>query len=291
MTAATLVQLLVDGLLLGGVLALSALGFNVIFGVMRVVNLAHGDFVVLAALVCAWCYATWGIHPLVMLPVTIALGFVLGALVHRFLLRRLPSDLAGSEASSLTLTFGVAYFMAGAGLAIFGGEFRSVPVLTGAFQLGPISVGEAKLLAFGTALVLAALLGAIMRYTALGRAIRATSQNVDGALACGVDADRVRTLSFALGSGVACASGTLLALIYTLNPQMGVGFTISAFAVVAIGGLGSYTGAIVGALLLGCATSFTSYFAGAKIAEAAPYIAFILVLLFLPAGIMGRRTA
>jgi branched-chain amino acid transport system permease protein len=180
--------------------------------------------------------------------------------------------------------------MAGAGLAIFGGEFRSVPVLTGAFQLGPISVAEAKLLAFGAALVLAVLLGAIMRYTPLGRAIRATSQNVDGALACGVDADRVRTLSFALGSAVACASGTLLALIYTLNPQMGVGFTITAFAVVAIGGLGNYTGAIVGALLLGCATSFTSYFAGAKIAEAAPYIAFILVLLFLPAGIMGRRT-
>jgi branched-chain amino acid transport system permease protein len=291
MSAATLVQLLVDGLLLGGVLALSALGFNVIFGVMRIVNLAHGDFVVIAALICAFAYAKWGVNPILLLPVTIVFGFVLGAIVQRFLLRRLPTELASSEASSLTLTFGLSYFLAGAALAIFGGEFRSVPALTGAFQLGPISIAQARLLAFAAAIAIAVLLGAVMRWTVLGRAIRATSQNPDGALACGVDADRVKTLSFALGSAVACAAGTLLALIYTLNPQMGVGFTISAFAVVAIGGLGNYTGAIVGALLLGCVTSFTSYFAGAKIAEAAPYVAFVAVLLFLPAGIMGRRTA
>ena len=288
---ATLAQLLIDGILLGGVLALSALGFNIIFGVMRVVNLAHGDFVVLAALICCIAYARWGINPLLLLPFTTVLGFVLGALVQRFLLRRLPADLAGSEAASLTLTFGLAYFMAGAGLWIFGGEYRSVPILTGAFALGPIDAGHAKVLAFVAALVLAGVLGAVMRYTALGRALRATSQNPDGALACGVDIERVRMLAFGLGSAVACAAGTLLSMIFTLNPQMGVAFTISAFAVVAIGGLGSYAGAIAGAFVLGCVGSFTSYLAGAKIAEAAPYIAFILVLLFLPAGIMGRRTA
>jgi branched-chain amino acid transport system permease protein len=206
-------------------------------------------------------------------------------------LRRLPTELASSEASSLTLTFGLSYFLAGAGLAVFGGEFRSVPVLTGAFQLGPISIAHARLLAFVAAFVLAGALGALMRYTALGRAIRATSQNPDGALACGVDADRVKTLSFALGSAVAAAAGNLLAMIYTLSPQEGVGFTIGAFAVVAIGGLGNYSGAIVGALLLGCATSFSSFFAGTKLAEAAPYVAFVVVLLLLPNGIMGRRTA
>jgi branched-chain amino acid transport system permease protein len=258
---------------------------------MRVVNLAHGDFVVLSALICAWSYAHWATNPIALLPVTIALGFVAGALVHRFLLRRLPTELASSEASSLTLTFGLSYFLAGAGLAVFGGEFRSVPVLTGAFQLGPISIAHARLLAFVAAFVLAGALGALMRYTALGRAIRATSQNPDGALACGVDADRVKTLSFALGSAVAAAAGNLLAMIYTLSPQEGVGFTIGAFAVVAIGGLGNYSGAIVGALLLGCATSFSSFFAGTKLAEAAPYVAFVVVLLLLPNGIMGRRTA
>lgn len=291
MAPATLVQLLVDGLLLGGVLALSALGFNVIFGVMRVVNLAHGDFLVLSALLCAIAYGKWGINPLLLLPATIAGGALLGAIVHRLLLRRLPTELASSEAASLTLTFGLSYFLAGAGLALFGGEYRSVPALTGAFHLGPIAIAEARLLSFAGAVLLALGLGLLLRYTRLGRAIRATSQNADGALACGVDADRVKTVSFALGSAVAAAAGNLLVMVYTLNPQSGVEFTITAFAVVAIGGLGNSTGAVVGALLLGCATSFSAYFAGTKLSEAAPYVAFVLVLLFLPNGIMGRRTA
>ena len=286
-----IVQLVVSGLLLGGVLALSALGFNIIFGVMRVVNLAHGDFVVLSAMLCAVAFSQWGINPLFLLPLTAALGFVLGALVHRFLLRRLPRDIASGEASSLTLTFGLSFFLAGGGLALFGGTYRSVPYLTGAYHLAGISIPQARLLAFVAAFAVAALLGAFLRATAIGRAIRATSQNLEGALACGIDTDRVQTISFALGTAVATSAGTLMSFIYNLNPQMGVLFTISAFTVVVIGGLGSYTGAIVGALVLGLAQSFTSYFAGATLAEAAPYVLFILVSLLLPAGIMGRRSA
>lgn len=286
-----IVQLVVDGLLLGGILALSALGFNIIFGVMRVVNLAHGDFVVLGAILTALAYGRWHMNPLLMLPVTALLGFVLGVLIQRYLLRNLPREIASGEASSLTLTFGLSYFIAGAGLALFGGDFRSVPALTGGLQIAGISVSTAKAAAFATAIAVALLLGAFMRVTTIGRAIRAASQNADGAMACGVDTDVVRTLAFGLGTAVACGSGTLLGLIYSLNPQMGVAFTISAFAVVAVGGLGSYAGAILGAVVLGLVQSFTSYYAGAKIAEAAPYVAFILVLLFLPSGLLGRRSA
>ena len=286
-----IVQLIVDGILLGGVLALSALGFNIIFGVMRVVNLAHGDILVLAALVCATAFTQWHINPLFLLPVNIAGGFVIGALIQRFLLRRLPAEIASGEASSLTLTYGLSYFIMGAGLWVFGGEFKSVPYLTSAFQLGPISVPQARLLAFVAALVLAALLGLFLRTTRMGRAIRATSMNLDGALACGIDIDRVRTFSFGLGSAVAAASGTLLSYIYTFNPQAGIGFTISAFAVVAIGGLGSYTGALIGALILGFAQSFTSYYAGSTLADAAPYVLFVIVMLVAPNGLMGRKAA
>jgi branched-chain amino acid transport system permease protein len=284
-------QLIVNGLLLGGVLALSALGFNIIFGVMRVVNLAHGDLIVLAALTCAFAYAHWHINPLVLLPINAAGAFILGALIQRFLLRRLPAEIASGEASSLTLTFGLSYFLAGAGLALFGGEFRSVPFLTSALQLGPISIPEARLLAFVAAIVIAALLGVFLRYTSIGRAIRATSMNLDGALACGVDAETVRTISFGLGSAVAAASGTLLSYVYTFSPQEGIAFTISAFAVVAIGGLGNYTGAILGALVLGFAQAFTSFYAGSTLADAAPYIIFVLVMLVLPQGLLGRRAA
>jgi branched-chain amino acid transport system permease protein len=287
----TVIQLIVNGLLLGGVLALSALGFNIIFGVMRVVNLAHGDLVVIAALTCAVAYARWHINPLLLLPFTALGGFILGAAIQRFLLRRLPAEVASAEASSLTLTFGLSYFLAGAGLWIFGGQIRSVPYLTGAIQLGTVSVPQARLLAFVAAIVIGALLGVFLRYTSIGRAIRATSMNLDGALACGVDADFVRTISFGLGSAVAAAAGTLLSYIYTFNPQDGIPFTISAFAVIAIGGLGSYTGVLLGALVLGFAQAFASYYAGSTLADAAPYVLFVLVMLVLPQGILGRRTA
>ena len=284
-----IVQLVVNGLLLGGVFALSALGFNIIFGVMRVVNLAHGDIVVLAAMICAFAFAASGVNPLVLLIPVIIFGFLVGAAIHRFLLRRLPEQIASAEASSLTLTFGLSFFLAGSGLAIFGGTFRSVPYMTGAFQLGGISVPQAKLLAFSLAIALAILLGAFLRLTALGCAIRATSQHLEGALACGVDIDRVRTLSFALGTAVAAAAGTLMSMIYNLNPQMGVEFTVNAFAVVVIGGLGNYAGCVLGALVLGLAEAFTSYYVGASLSEAAPYVLFILVSLLRPSGLLGRR--
>ena len=285
------VQLIVNGLLLGGVFALSALGFNIIFGVMRVVNLAHGDVVVLAAMLCAFAFGALGLNPFVMLPATIVVGFLAGAAIHRFLLRRLPGEIASAEASSLTLTFGLSFFLAGGGLAIFGGSFRSVPYLTDAFQVAGISIPQAKLVAFASALLLAVVLGAFLRFTALGCAIRATSQHVEGALACGVDIDRVRTLSFAVGTAVAAAAGTLMSMIYNLNPQMGVEFTVNAFAVVVIGGLGSYAGCILGAMILGLANAFTSYYVGASLSEAAPYVLFILVALLRPSGLLGRRTA
>ena len=272
-------------------LALSALGFNIIFGVMRVVNLAHGDFVVLAAMVSALAFAQTGANPLALLPVAAAGGFVLGAAVQRFLLHRLPGEIASGEASSLTLTFGLSFFLAGGGLALFGGTYRSVPYLTGAFHVGGISVPHAKLLSFGLALALAAALGAFLRYTRLGSSIRAASQNHDGALACGIETETVRTVSFGVGTAVAACAGTLMSMIYNLNPQLGVGFTVSAFAVVVIGGLGSYAGCIAGAAILGLASSFASYYAGASLAEAAPYVLFILISLLMPTGLLGRRTA
>ena len=284
-------QLAINGILLGGVLALSALGFNIIFGVMRVVNLAHGDFVVLAAVLCAYAFTQFGINPLLLLPLTIVVGFIAGALVHRFLLRRLPREIASAEASSLTLTFGLSYFLAGGGLALFGGRFVSVPFLTGAYQLGPISVPQARLLAFAAALVLSVAFAVFLRSTLLGRAIRATSQHLEGALACGIDVDRVRTLAFAAGTAIACAAGTLVSFLFNVNAQQGVLYTVNAFAVVVIGGLGNYTGAVLGALVLGLTESFSSYLLGSTLAEAAPYFLFILVLLLAPAGLLGKRAA
>ncbi|TAM91859.1 branched-chain amino acid ABC transporter permease [bacterium] len=291
MHAALIGQLTIDGLLVGGVYALSALGLNVIFGVMRIVNLAHGEFVIGAALLSAVLFERWHANLFVVLPLAFVLAFGLGALIQRAFLRRLPEDLASAEATSLLMTFGLSYFFVGAWLTFFSGNFRSVPYLTGAWTLGPFSIAQARLAAFVASGIIAVLLALLLRYTALGRSIRATSQNVQGALACGVDVERVRTLSFALGTAIAAASGCLLILIFTVNPETGANVTLASFAVIALGGLGNYAGTLVGAAVIGLAVSFTGYFATAQVAQAAPYVLFILVLLLRPAGILGKSGA
>lgn len=290
MHGALLAQLTIDGLLLGGVYALSALGLNLIFGVMRIVNLAHGQVVIWAALLVAVLYERGHISPFLVLPLAFAAAFAVGAGFQRVILRRLPEDRASAEMTSLLITFGASYVLVGAGLAVFSGDFRSVSSLTGAWNVGPLSIALARLLAFGASGVIALMLALVLRYTPLGRAIRATSQSLEGALACGVDVERVRTISFALGTGVAAASGCLLSLIFTVNPETGGNITLSSFAVIALGGLGNYAGALLGAAIIGLAVSFTGYYASAQLAEAAPYVLFILVLLVRPGGLLGRSS-
>jgi branched-chain amino acid transport system permease protein len=284
-------QLTIDGLLLGGVFALSALGMNVIFGVTKIVNLAHGQIVVLTALTAAIVFQRFSITPLEALPAAMLGGLLVGALIERLILRRLPEDAPTAETTSLLLTFGVSYFLVGLGLAIFTGDFRSVAYLTGSWLLGPISVGKSRFLAFVLAIVIAALLAVMLRSTKLGRALRAASQNLDGARACGIDISQMRTLSFALGSAIAAAAGALLSMIYAVNPDSGGQFTLIAFSVVALGGLGSYSGALLGSAILGLAVSFVGFYGNTQLGAMMPYVVFILVLLFRPSGLLGKSLA
>ena len=284
-------QLTIDGLLLGGVFALAALGLNVIFGVTRIVNLAHGNIVVLAALSAAIAFQRFGITPIEGLPVAMVGGALLGVIIDRLILRRLPEDAPTAETTSLLLTFGVSYFLVGLSLAIFTGDFRSVAYLTGSWLVGPLSIGKSRFLAFAVAIVIAALLGVLLRSTKIGRALRAASQNLDGARACGVSIDRMRTLSFGLGSAIAAAAGALLSMIYAVNPDSGSQFTLIAFSVVALGGLGSYAGALLGSAILGLAVSFVGFFGNTQLGAMMPYVVFILVLLFRPSGLLGKSVA
>ena len=284
-------QLTIDGLLLGGVFALSALGLNVIFGVTRIVNLAHGQIVVLTALTAAIVFQRFGVTPLEALPVAILGGLCAGALIERLILRRLPEDAPTAETTSLLLTFGVSYFLVGLGLAVFTGDFRSVAYLTGSWLIGPISIGKSRFLAFLLATLIAGGLAVMLRSTKLGRALRAASQNLDGARVCGIDITQMRTLSFALGSAIAAAAGALLSMIYAVNPDSGGQFTLIAFSVVALGGLGSYAGALLGSAILGLAVSFVGFYGNTQLGAMMPYVVFILVLLFRPSGILGKSVA
>ncbi|HTX02710.1 MAG TPA: branched-chain amino acid ABC transporter permease [Candidatus Acidoferrales bacterium] len=281
-------QLVINGLLLGGVFALAALGLNVIFGVTRIVNLAHGQIIILTALTCAVVFQKFGITPIEALPVALVAGAILGILIERTLLQRLPEHAQSREWTSLLITFGVSYFLIGLSLALFSGDFRSVAYLTDSWRVGSIDFPKAQLLAFVLAIFIAGILGVVLRSTQVGRALRAASQNLDGARVCGIDISRMRTLSFALGSAIAAASGALLSMIYAYNPDTGSQFTLIAFSVVVLGGLGSYAGAIVGALLLGLAVSFVGFYGNTHLGSMMPYVVFILVLLFRPSGILGK---
>jgi branched-chain amino acid transport system permease protein len=291
MQAELVAQLAINGLLLGGVFALAALGLNVIFGVTRIVNLAHGNVIILTALVCAVLFQRFGITPFEALPGALVAGLLLGAILERAFLRRLPEHAATAEMTSLLITFGISYFLIGLSLALFSGDFRSVGYLTGSWALGPIEIAKAQFLAFVLALAMAAILGVLLRSTKIGRALRAASQNLEGARACGVDIGAMRTLSFALGTGIAAAAGTLLSMIYAYNPDTGSQFTLLAFSVVVLGGLGSYAGAVLGAALLGIAVSFVGFYGNEHLGSMMPYVVFILVLLFRPSGILGKSVA
>jgi len=282
------VQLVINGLLLGGVFALAALGLNVIFGVTRIVNLAHGQIIILTALTCATVFQRFNITPIEALPVALLGGAILGIVIERTLLQRLPEHAQSREWTSLLITFGVSYFLIGLSLAIFSGDFRSVAYLTDSWRLASVDFPKAQVLAFTLAILIAGVLGLFLRSTKVGRALRAASQNLDGARVCGIDISRMRTLSFALGCSIAAASGALLSMIYAYNPDTGSQFTLIAFSVVVLGGLGSYAGAIVGALLLGLAVSFVGFYGNTHLGSMMPYVVFILVLLFRPSGILGK---
>ncbi|MGH7659679.1 MAG: branched-chain amino acid ABC transporter permease, partial [Vulcanimicrobiaceae bacterium] len=176
-------------------------------------------------------------------------------------------------------------------LAIFTGDFRSVAYMTGSWSVAHIEIAKAQFLAFLLAVAVAAIFAAVLRSTRVGRALRAASQNVDGARACGIDINRMRTLSFALGIGIAAAAGSLLSMIYAYSPDTGSQFTLLAFSVVVLGGLGSYAGSVIGAAVLGLAVSFVGFYFNTHLGSMMPYVVFILVLLFRPQGILGKAVA
>ena len=279
-------QLVVNGLLVGGVYGLMSLGINLVWGVMGVINLAHGDLIIAAGFLTFWIFTQWHVNPLLLLPAGMAMTFVVGMLSQRFLLGRLPQD-RGAIKSSLLMTFGISYVVINLAQLLWGNEFQTVTYLAGSWTLGGLDFAKARTVAFLAAGVITTFLWLFLQYTNQGRAIRAVSQNRDGASVCGVDNGRIQIASFALGAGLAGAAGVLLVMIFAISPSMGSGYTIRSFAVTVIGGLGSFPGALCGAMILGLAEVFTGYMVSAQVANGVAFILFLVVLLVLPQGLSG----
>jgi branched-chain amino acid transport system permease protein len=282
----TFVQSLVSGLLTGALYAMIGVGLTIVFGVMRIINLAHGEAVMLGMFGAYWAQQLWGLDPFLSLLLWAPLLFAAGVLVYRFLLRPI---LPGGELNTLLYTAGLSLLVANLALLAWTGDYRTISLAYAQLPLRPlgIAVPIPVAIAFAVAALLTGALWFFLARTDLGRAVRATSQNAEAAILMGVDVQRVATVTFGLGTALAGAAGVLLAPSLYLYPTVGEILIVKCFVVVVLGGLGSVPGAIAGGLLLGVVESYGAVYASMAWKDGIGFLIFLLVLLYRPAGLFG----
>lgn len=283
-------QLLVSGILIGGVYALLSIGLTLIFGVLRIVNFAQGEFIMLAMFGAFWLNLVLGIDPYLSALVVVPAIFVLGMVVERFVIQRI---LHAPHSMQIFATFGVSVLMQNLALTLWGPDYRSVitPYTSQAYTLAGLSISATSLFAFVAAIVMAAGLILFLHFSRGGRALRAMVQNRYAAALMGVDTRRLNRLAF--GCGVACAavSGCILTPMYYTFPTVGVDLIITSFVVVVLGGMGSIAGAIVGGLIIGIAQTVTGFYFSVEFKDVVALLLFIVILLVRPQGLFGRLGA
>lgn len=283
------VQILILGLLLGGVYALMASGLTLVFGVMRIVNLAHGVLIFLGAYIAHFAFTLLGIDPFLSIFITMPALFLFGMLLYRLLFPRIEGSPRFIEATVL-LTFALALILEGILAFLFTGVYRSTnpPYTTDAFLLGPLYIPKAQLYASGVSVLLLVLLWVFLYFTRTGYAVRATMQNYTAAQIVGVNVRRISTLSFGIGLALAGASGALLSFLYTFFPSGHWAWIALLISLVVLGGLGSVRGALVGALGLSIISAFMSDWLGPTWSPMTFYLALFLILLVRPQGLFGK---
>jgi branched-chain amino acid transport system permease protein len=286
-----ILQILLNGILLGGMYILLAQGLNLVFGVMGVVNLAHGAIITVAGLFTFWFTTHTQQNPLLLLPVVFAATFAVGAVMQRFLLEPLAGAGRRAELLSLMITFGLSYVLVEIGLDAFGSQYVSLPALQTTWSVGGLTINAALVAAGALGAAISGLLQLWLHHTDSGKSLLATSQNQIGAIACGIDVSRMRRLAFALGASLAATAGILLIMVMPLAAQSADNLTVLAFVVVAMGGLGNYGGAAVAALLLGIAQSAVGYYVGGDAESVVPYALFIVFMIWRPQGLGGASQA
>ena len=285
-TPAMLGQVIVSGILAGSLYAMVALGLGLIFGVMRVINIAHGPLLMLGAYTTYFLTTRAGMNPFLTVPVAMAALFVVGVLLQRGLVFRVVD---APELSSLLLTFGISIALVNLAQLAFTSDLRAVEYITGAWVVGGLAVSKPRMIAFLFAAAVTALSFVLLQRTRLGRAIRATSQSREVAMVCGVDVARIHMLTFGFASALAAAGGALLAVIVAIQPEMGGVWTFKSFLVIVLGGAGNYPGALVGGLLLGLVEQVAALFLTTQLSEVVAYVLLVLVLLVRPSGLLGGR--
>lgn len=285
------VDIIMTGLILGGIYALIAVGLSLQYGVGRVLNVAHGEFIILGALATYTMYTVLGVNPLVAIAIVSPALFVLGFVIDRTIfndLRRTSPTGDAFEGRSLLVSFGLLFVVQNIMLGLWGANIRGYTYLTDSVSIFGSRYGVNRVLALVVAIVVSVGFYLFIRSTRLGKAIRAAAEEPDVAAAFGVNKRLVMATCFGLGAALAGLAGVLYSMMFDLQASRGIELTIVAIVVVVFGGLGSITGSLLGGFLLGLVTSVVN-FIDPSLSLVAFYLIFILVLLLRPSGIAGRR--
>ena len=278
----------VNGLLIGGIYTLVASGLTLIYGVPHIINFAHGSMLMVAMFAVYYLLTLLGIDPYAALVIMVPAMFVIGYLLYRGLIGRFSS---GKDENILLITLGLSILIENLALMFFKGDMRTITVAYSdtMVELGPLLISLPKIISFVAAMLLCLGLGLLMRYTDMGKAIRAVAKERVGARLVGINVERVFAISYGIGLATLGAAACLLMPIFYVSPTTGHVFVMVAFTVVVLGGMGSFLGAVAGGLIVGLTESFGGLLLGESLGQIGISLIFILILLFRPSGLFGAK--
>src|SRR5215208_3824820 len=281
-------QIAANGLVLGGLYACIAVGFSLVWGVLNVINILHGSFIVLGSYVAFFAYVHLGIHPFISIVIAGAVLYALGYVLQAGIINRVVT---APVLITLTLTFGLDLVLNNAMLVAFTADYRSLNLARplGSVEIGPVFLPGDRIAVMALALLLTTLLYRLLRDSTIGRAIVAVRMDREAAALMGVNVQSINAVTFAIGAFMAGAAGALLSIIFPISPLNSSLFLGKAFVVCVLGGLGSVPGAMVGGLVLGIIESFGSYWFGPEHAVTISFALLLLLLFVRPSGLLGRR--
>ena len=285
-------QNLVFGVLVGALYGLAAVGLALVFGVTKFLNVAHGELLMLGGYASFWLFRLWRVDPFLSLPLTIVSLLIVGAVLYKLLFGRMVKLAEGAKIqNTLLVGFGLSLILQNMALRFWTADTRSITTFySGAvWTILGVRLPVVRVASMGIAFVLIVALQLFLRRTYPGKALRATVENWEAATLMGIDIQRVYLLSFVMGSALAGVAGALVSVGYSIDPTMGMSWTLKSLVVMVLGGLGSLTGTFVGGLILGVTESATGYFFSLTYREVVGLVLFLLVLVFRPQGLFGAK--
>ncbi|MBI2878520.1 MAG: branched-chain amino acid ABC transporter permease [Candidatus Rokubacteria bacterium] len=283
-----LVQLLIGGVLQGGIYALGAFGLSIIFGVLRVLNVAHGDFLMLGGLLTYWLYTTLGLPPYLAVAAVLPVFFLAGLVMERLFVR----PIAGMEhheflVATILITLGISLSVEDVAAFSQAHPIKGIDYFLPPFRIGGVVVSSIRLLMLGLIVILTAGIHLFLRRAYVGKALRAVMEDREGAMLAGINIPLVSAVSFGLGTALTAVAGVFFVTLYSISPHIGLPLTLKYLAIIVLGGVGNLPGTLFGSLILGLAESLVAFYVGTEWSLTVAFILLITVLLVRPRGLLG----